>query len=180
MRTVRIFAPLLAVAAAAILAAGAGSATTVCSATGLGPAKPQAGLPKPVAAIRVRIVDAARRCDYAALGRIGNEHGTRLQFSFGGGQSAAAYWRQLERSGPRPKPMEALVKVLKLPYVRENGLYNWPSAHRLHPKERDWQALRVLYTPAQIAAMRRSGIGYSGYRAGFRPNGDWLFFVAGD
>ena len=31
-----------------------------------------------------------------------------------------------------------------------------------------------------IDRMRKSGIGYYGYRVGIRPNGDWQFFVTGD
>ena len=141
--------------------------------------------------MRLRIVAAARRCDYATLVRLGNERGRGLAFSFGGTTDPAAYWRMLERSGPRPKPMEALVKVLSLAYVpvgpdaravprARATLYAWPRAHRLNPSLRDWQALRVLYTQAQINAMRRSGIGYFGWRVGIRPSGDWLYFLAGD
>ena len=105
--------------------------------------------------------------------------------------NATAYWRMLERRGPRPKPMEALVKVLSLPYatVAADGravprakarFYVWPRAHRVNPSLRDWQALLVLYTQAQIDAMRRAGIGYLGYRVGMTPAGDWQYFIAGD
>jgi hypothetical protein len=162
-----------------------------CSASSLPPAKRVAGLPPPVASMRLRIVDAARRCDYAALVRLGNERGRGLAFSFGATTDAARYWRMLERNGPRPRPMEALVKVLALPYatVAYDGravprsrarFYVWPRAHRLNPSASDWRALRVLYTQAQIEAMRRSGVGYLGYRVGITPAGDWQYFIAGD
>ena len=171
---------LLPVVAVAAASASAGTSAGACSASGLTAVKPVSGLPKPVASMRARVADAARRCDYAGLERLANEHGKGLEFSFGASRSATAYWRGLERNGPRPKPMEALVRILKLPFVVENGFYNWPSAFQRRPKERDWQALRGLYTSGQIASMRRSGIGYFGYRAGFKPNGDWVFFVSGD
>jgi hypothetical protein len=161
-----------------------------CSASSLPAAKSVAGLPPRVASIRLRIVAAARRCDYAALVRLGNERGRGLAFSYGGTTSAPQFWRMLERNG-RPRPMEALVKLLALPYatVGLDGravprararFYVWPRAHRLHPSARDWQAVRVLYTQAQIDAMRRGGTGYLGYRVGITPAGDWQYFIAGD
>jgi hypothetical protein len=196
-RAAKTFAILaiLAVAAALVATSMAGerrdTGAVRCSASSLPPAKRVAGLPPRVASMRLRIVAAARRCDYAALVRLGKERGRGLAFSYGGSTSAAAYWRMLERNGPRPRPMEALVKVLSLPYaaVGVDGravprtrarFYVWPRAHRLNPSARDWQALRVLYTQAQIDAMRRAGIGYRGYRVGITPAGDWQYFVAGD
>ena len=176
-------------------AAAAGSrheaAAEPCSARSLPPAKRVAGLPPRVASMRLRIVAAARRCDYAALVRLANERGRGLAFSYGGTTNAAQFWRMLERSGPRPKAMEALVKVLSLPYaaVALDGrsvprararFYVWPRAHRLNPSATDWNALRILYPRAQIDAMRRGGSGYLGYRVGITPAGDWQYFVAGD
>jgi hypothetical protein len=162
-----------------------------CSASSLPPAKRVAGLTPAVASMRLRIVAAARRCDYAALVRLGNERGRGLAFSFGATADAAQFWRMLERNGPRPRPMEALVKVLALPFAtvaldgravppRRARFYVWPRAHRLHASTSDWQALRVLYTQAQIDAMRRSGVGYLGYRVGITSAGDWQYFIAGD
>jgi hypothetical protein len=186
--TVAVAAALM---ATAIAAERRDAAAVRCSASSLPPAKRVAGLPPPVASMRLRIVAAARRCDYAALVRFGNERGRGLAFSYGGTTDAAAFWRMLERSGRRPRPMEALVKVLALPYaaVAPDGravprararFYVWPRAHRLNASARDWQAVRVLYTQAQIDAMRRAGVGYLGYRVGITPAGDWQYFIAGD
>ena len=180
-----------ALVAAAVAADRHDGSAARCSASSLPPAKAVAGLPPPVASIRLRIVAAARRCDYAALVRLGNERGHGLAFSFGATSDAPKFWRMLERAGPRPRPMEALVKVLSLPYatVAPNGravpraqarFYVWPRAHRLNPSASDWRALRVLYTQAQIDAMRRGGVGYLGYRVGITPAGDWQYFLAGD
>ena len=187
---------LFAVSASLVAAlTGASSAadrgTARCSASSLPPAKTVAGLPGRAASMRLRIVAAARRCDYAALVRLGNERGRGLAFSYGGTTDPAAYWRMLERTGPRPRPMEALAKVLSLPYatVAADGravppararFLVWPRAHRVNPSARDWQALRVLYTQAQIDAMRRTGIGYTGWRVGITRGGDWQYFIAGD
>ncbi len=77
--------------------------------------------------------------------------------------------------------MEALVRVLALPYARnEANFYVWPSAHRARPRERDWNVLRTLYPPGLIERMKRQGTGYLGYRVGITPAGDWQYFVAGD
>lgn len=174
---------LASLVAAGALAAGASpgpGASAQCSASKLPAARAVTGLPKAVAALRLRIVAAARRCDYAALERIGNERGTRLAFSYGADRSAAAYWRKLERAGAKPPPMAALVKIFAMPSTRFEGFHVWPSAHRLRPTERDWQALRTLYTPAQIEQMKHGGIGYIGYRAGITPAGDWVYFISGD
>jgi hypothetical protein len=161
-----------------------------CSASSLPRGRAVRGLPAAVASMRLRIIAAARRCDYAALERLGNEVGRGLAFSYGANRSAAQFWRRLERNGSRPRPMEALAKVLAMPFARvyasgtpappnKGRFYVWPSAHRANPSERDWQALRTLYSPRQIEQMRRAG-SYFGYRVGITPAGDWQYFIAGD
>ena len=188
---------LAAALAVAVLAAptrapaAAAGAQEPCSASSLPAGGPVAGLPPAVASMRLRIVAAARRCDYGALVGLGRERGRPFHFSYGATMSAPQFWRMLERTGGEPKPMEALVKILSMPYAtvafsgravpRERArFYIWPSAHRERPTTRDWQALRPLYTQAQIDAMRRGGSGYLGYRVGITPAGDWQYFVAGD
>ena len=197
MKAVAIVAAGASLTAALVAAAGAADrggrsgAAAPCSAASLPPAKTVPGLPPRVASMRLRIVAAARRCDYAALARLGNERGRGLAFSYGGTSDAATFWRTLERSGPRPRPMEALVKVLSLPWaaVALNGravpprrarFFVWPRAHRLNPSASDWRAVRILYPQPQIDAMRRGGTGYLGYRVGITPAGDWQYFIAGD
>jgi hypothetical protein len=161
-----------------------------CSGSSLPRGRAVGGLPPAVASMRRRIIAAARRCDYAALERLGNEVGRGLEFSYGASRSAAHFWRRLERNGSRPRPMEALVRVLAMPFARvhANGtlaprkrarFYVWPSAHRANPGERDWQTLRTLYPRMQIEQMRRAG-SYFGYRVGVTPAGDWQYFIAGD
>jgi hypothetical protein len=161
-----------------------------CSASSLPRGQAVRGLPPAVASMCLRIIVAARRCDYPALERLGNEVGRGLAFSYGANRSAAHFWRLLERNGSRPRPMEALAKVLAMPFARVHAdgslappnrarFYVWPSAHRARPSERDWQALRPLYSPTQIDQMRRVG-SYFGYRVGITPAGDWQYFIAGD
>lgn len=191
MKAIALGVTMLLAAAVAGASPAAERGGLLCSASKLPAAKPVTGLPPRVASMRVRIVAAARRCDYAALVRLGNERGRGLAFSYGGTASAAQFWRMLERKGTRPRPMEALVKVLSLPHaaVAASGrtvpparaqFYVWPSAHRLNPTARDWHAVRALYSQAQIDSMRRGGTGYLGYRVGITPAGDWQYFIAGD
>jgi hypothetical protein len=165
-------------AAVAALAPAASPAGPPCSARGLHVQLPAQQLPAAVASTRRRLFAAALRCDYAALSRLADEHGRGLEFSFGAERSATAYWSAEER---RHVPvMRSLALVLTLPYSRYGGFYAWPSAYRDRPTDADWQALRRLYPQRTIDAMRRGGIGYSGWRAGIRPSGDWQFFVTGD
>jgi murein DD-endopeptidase MepM/ murein hydrolase activator NlpD len=169
-------------------ASPAAAADQRCSASSLPAGRPRLGLPAAVASMRLRIIAAARRCDYPALVRLGNERGRGLTFSYGASRSATEYWRTLERSPVRPRPTEALVKLLSMPHatVAADGyavppsrahFYVWPTAHHANPTDRDWRALRALYTPSQIERMRR-GRSYLGYRIGITPAGDWQFFVA--
>jgi hypothetical protein len=151
-----------------------------CSASGLNPSLPAQNLPPRVASMRARIVRAAVACDYARLERLARERGRSFEFSFGAGTSPAAYWRDLEHSR-RDDPLAKLVKILRLRFARYRlGGYAWPSAYRLRPGQADWNALLTVYSRAEVNRFRRSGIGYSGYRAGISKSGDWQFFVAGD
>lgn len=189
-----IVACVVALAAAAAVAAAErarAAPSARCSASSHPPARANTALSRAVDSMRLRIVAAARRCDYAALVRLGNERGRGLAFSYGGTTSASAFWRRLERSGADPGPMEALVKLLAMPHatVALNGrevapnrarFYVWPRAHRGNPSAADWRQLRTLYTAAQIERMRRGGAGYLGYRVGITLPGDWQYFIAGD
>ena len=197
-RCAAVAALVVALGSVATVAAVAGARAAPnarCSAASLPPARASTALPRAVDSMRLRIVAAARRCDYAALVRLGNERGRGLAFSYGGTMSPPAFWRMLERNGPEPRPMEALVKLLSMPHatVALNGrevapvrarFYIWPRAHRANPSESDWRQLRRLYTASQIERMWRGGgggyLGYLGYRIGITPAGDWQFFIAGD
>jgi hypothetical protein len=176
----RRLAPLIAVLA--LLAATTATARPAarCSAATLSARLPKQSLPAPVAAMRQRIVNAAVRCDYATLERIGNQ-GDRLAFSYGKAKSAAAYWRALDVRGGYP--LATLVRILRLPVTRnEARYYAWPSAYTQHPTKHDWDLLvRAGVLPRKEAdAERKHGNVYYGYRAAIRPNGDWQFFIAGD
>jgi hypothetical protein len=155
-----------------------------CSTAGVRLTLPQQQLPAEVAEVRQRVFDAAVACDYETLEEIALERGEGFTFSFGGGDSAAAFWREVEEAGTeRPLPMVALATVLTLPYTRnEAGSYAWPTAYDESPAAADWRALADagLYTEAELEQMQTQGTGYLGYRTAITPDGDWQFFVAGD
>lgn len=154
-----------------------------CSAAGLRLALPEQDLPAPVADVRKRIFDAAVACDYDTLEEIALEQGDGFTFSYGGGDSAAHYWRQVEEANTeQPLPMRALAAILATSYTRnETGSYAWPTAYSEAPSDEAWQALvdAGLSTQEQVDSMKAGG-SYVGYRTAITADGDWQFFVAGD
>jgi hypothetical protein len=177
---VRVLFVLAALLACVAAATASGAPLHGCSAAHLSGTLPKQKLPAAVASTRQRIVNAAVACDYAKLQRIGTEQGS-FSFSFGGGKSAAAYWRTQEARGK--KPLATLVRILKLKVVRnEAGAYAWPSAYTEHPTRADWDALvrAGVLTRKQADEQRTHGNMYYGYRAAIAKNGDWQFFIAGD
>ena len=155
-----------------------------CSTAGLRLTLPEQDLPPEVADVRRRVFEAAVACDYETLEEIALEQGEGFTFSYGGGDSAAEHWRDVEQANAEdPLPMRALAAILAIPYTRnEAGSYAWPSAYSEAPTEEAWQALvdAGLYTREQVDLMRTQGTGYLGYRTAITPDGDWQFFVAGD
>jgi hypothetical protein len=154
-----------------------------CSTAGVRLTLPEQELPPEVADVRERIFGAAVACDYETLEQIALEKGAGFTFSYGSGDSAAEYWRQVEEAGTeRPLPMLALATILTMPYTRnESGSYAWPTAYSESPTEEAWRVLVVsgLYTQEQIDSMKAGG-SYLGYRTAITADGDWQFFVAGD
>lgn len=172
----------IALALLAALAAFAGTARATaapaCSAARLGTTVPAQKLPRAVAAKRDAIVGAAVACDYAELQRL---TGRGFRASFGNERSAAGFWRSEERAGR--KPLATLVRILRLPYVRnETGSYAWPSAYRERPTRADWDALvrGGVLTRAAADRQRTAGNVYYGYRTAITPRGVWQFFLSGD
>lgn len=140
----------------------------------------QPGLPAPVAAKRKAIFQAALACDYDTLGSLASQDG--FNYTFGETGDPAAYWRRVEQEKQQDMPMATLVRILSLPYARnELKWYAWPSAYQEHPSAADWQALvdAHLYPADEVAQMRAAG-SYLGWRTAIRPDGAWMFFVAGD
>jgi hypothetical protein len=141
----------------------------------------QAELPDPVERSRIAIAEAAAARDYDALARLIPDDG--FEYTFGGPVPGGptAYWRRLEASTDEA-PLERLVAGLALPYAKVRGIYVWPFAFDRDPKqltEEELELLSTFATPREIEGWREFG-GYIGWRAGIEPDGDWIFYVAGD
>ncbi len=161
-------------------------AESSCSTSTIRTTLPEQELPEPVAAVRRAIWGAAIACDYEELERLALERGEGFTFSYGGGASAAEFWREVEETGTEdPLPLRALATILAMPSTRnETGSYAWPTAYEESPSDEAWQALvdSGLYSQATVDQMRNApgAGGYLGYRTAITAGGDWQFFVAGD
>lgn len=141
----------------------------------------QRELPDAVERSRIAIAEAAAARDYEALARLIPEDS--FEYTFGGPVPGGptAYWRRLEATTDEA-PLDTLVAVLALPHTRARGIYVWPFAFDRDPArltEDELERLSTFATPQEIQAWREFG-GYIGYRAGIEPDGDWIFYVAGD
>jgi hypothetical protein len=184
--------------AAALVAAGCGSGETVTvretvtdtesttvseTVVETAPAGSEAGaggLPAPVEAKRAAIAEAAASGDYESLRPLLAEE---FSYSFGGPFEGGpiAYWQSLEQQ-EGVRPIEILADLVRLPYTLYQGVYTWPFAFDKQPTE---------LVPAESGLLKDVGGtdlsddffpdgGYYGWRAGIEPDGDWIFFVAGD
>ena len=134
------------------------------------------GLPPAVEQRRAEVLRAAEAGNHETLARL-----TASEFSYTFGAPVAggpaAYWRQAEQRGEQP--LEALAAVLKLPYTLSRGVYVWPFAYDKSPAEITRYEERLLRRiPAGAPTLGPQG--YLGWRAGIRPDGSWIYFVAGD
>jgi hypothetical protein len=138
------------------------------------------GLPAPVEAKRAAIAAAAASGDYEALTPLMAE---QFSYSFGGQVEGGAigFWRSLEREQD-VRPIEILADLMRLPYTLFQGVYTWPFAFDKRPTE---------MVPSESGLLKDVGGtdlsddffpdgGYYGWRAGIEPDGDWIFFIAGD
>ena len=134
------------------------------------------GLPPAVEERRAEILRAAEARDHETLARL-TASGFTYTFGAPVAGGPAAYWRQAEQRGARP--LAALAAILKLPYTLSGGVYVWPFAFSNSPAEITRYEERLLRRiPA--GAVTLSPQGYLGWRAGIRPDGSWIYLVAGD
>jgi hypothetical protein len=136
------------------------------------------GLPDEVLKTHAEILSAAQARDFDALHQIIQRSG-EFRYTFGpdvpGG--AVAYWKSLEQKGQ--KPLETLATILTLPYTLSRGIFVWPFAYDKTPDEitaYEQQLLNRIPDGAKTVGPE----GYLGWRAGIRPDGRWVFYVAGD
>jgi hypothetical protein len=138
------------------------------------------GLPAPVEAKRAAIAEAAASGDYEALRPLMAE---QFSYSFGGPFEGGAigFWRSLEQE-EGVRPIEILADLVQLPYTLYQGIYTWPFAFDKQPSELVPYESGLL---EDVGGMDLSDDffpdgGYYGWRAGIEPDGDWIFFIAGD
>jgi hypothetical protein len=114
---------------------------------------PEPGVPEAVALTRDALLEAARERDYDAL---------------------------LKRTTDE-EPLEQLEQILELPYTLSRGIYVWPFAYDVESLGDLTAYERELLAPlGPLETVFVEGTGYLGWRAGIRPDGTWVFFVAGD
>ena len=138
------------------------------------------GLPFEVAMTREDIYRAAVANDYGALRSLIDLEA--FSYSFGEEGDPIGYWRQQEEAEV-PLLGDILPMVLHTRFGMNENIYVWPSAAAREASEwteADVQSMRDAgYTDDDIASFEQFG-GYTGWRAGIRADGTWLYFIAGD
>jgi hypothetical protein len=157
----------------ALVAAGCGGAQTVTVTRTV--TAPRPGARAAVARTNARLLAAAESGDYEKLRPLIPAKG--FAYSFGGDFAGGpiAYWKNVERSSGQ-RPIEILASILKMPYTLNRGLYVWPFAYDKRKGE------LTAYERRLLGPLVKSYVGgdYYGWRAGIRPDGKWIFFIAGD
>lgn len=138
------------------------------------------GLPSAVESTRAELLAAAQSGDYEELRPLIPTSG--FEYTFGGPVEGGpiGYWRELERTTDE-RPIERLAAVLEMPYTLSHGIYVWPFAYSLPGAGDLTDYERTLLAPlGRLGTLFVPGTGYLGWRAGIDPDGNWVFFVAGD
>jgi hypothetical protein len=177
---------LLVACAAPVLAASCGGRETVTVAETATQTETQSvtvtateatavGLPRAVAETHARLLAAAASGDYEELRPL---IGPGFSYTFGGPVAGGpiAFWQQTERESDE-RPMEILRRILELPYTLSAGTYVWPFAYDKAEQDLTPHERQLL---GDLAESFGAGSGYLGWRTGIRPDGTWVFFVAGD
>jgi hypothetical protein len=137
-------------------------------------------VPAPVEATRAELLAAAESGDYEQLRPLVPE---QFSYTFGGAVEGGpiAYWQRLEDE-QGVSPIAILADLLKLPSTYYQGNYVWPFAFPLSAGElipADRELLRDVGGEDMSDDFFPDG-GYYGWRVGIEPDGDWIFFIAGD
>jgi hypothetical protein len=134
------------------------------------------GLPEPVAQTHAALLAAAEANDEQALEALIEPNEFRYTFGENVPGGALAFWRSTyNESGS--DPIDTLARVLRLPYVLSQGIFVWPFAYDKEPGEMSEYELSLL---GNLMPRGQTEVGYLGWRAGIRPDGRWVFFIAGD
>jgi hypothetical protein len=137
-------------------------------------------LPAPVEETRAALHVAAESGDYETLRPLIPE---QFSYTFGGPVEGGpiAFWQQLEQESG-VSPIAVLADLLELPPVLYRGTYVWPFAFALESDELT-EYERGLLSDVGGEDLSDDFLpdgGYLGWRAGIEPDGDWVFFIAGD
>jgi hypothetical protein len=139
-----------------------------------------AGVPAAVEKTRVALLEAAESGDYEKLRPLVPETGFEFTFGDPVAGGAIAYWQELERRSDE-RPLATLAEILQMPYTLSRGSYVWPFAYDVASLDELTAHERELLAPlGPLESVFVEGTGYLGWRAGIRPDGTWVFFVAGD
>jgi hypothetical protein len=160
----------------ALGAAGCGGAktVTVTQTRTVTVTAPPPGVPAAVAKTHAQLLAAASG-DYEKLRPLIPAKG--FAYSYGGDFAGGpiAYWKNVEQTSGQ-RPIEILASILRMPYTLNRGLYVWPFAYDKRKSE------LTAYERGLLGPLVRSYVGedYYGWRAGFKPDGTWIFFISGD
>ena len=161
--------------ALALVAAGCGGAKTLTVTQTRTETVPPPGVPAAVGTTQARLLAAAETGDYEQLRPLIPAKG--FAYSFGGDFAGGpiAYWKNVEQSSGQ-RPIEILASILKLPYTLNRGLYVWPFAYDKRKSD------LTAHERGLLGPLAKSYVGedYYGWRAGLKPDGSWVFFIAGD
>jgi hypothetical protein len=158
----------------ALVVAGCGSAKTVTVTQTRTVTSPAPGLPVAVALTHARLLAAARSGDYERLRPLIPAKGFAYTYGVDRQGDPIEFWKHLGQ-GSAQKPIAILASILEMPYTLNRGLYVWPFAY--DKQKKDLTAYeRKLLGPL----MGYAGQDYYGWRAGIRPDGKLIFFIAGD
>jgi hypothetical protein len=164
-----------ALVALALVAAGCGATKTVTVTQVRTVAAPPPGLPAAVAQTQAQLLAAAESGDYEKLRPLIPPKG--FAYSYGGDFAGGpiAYWKNIEQTTGQ-KPIEILASILNMPYTLNRGLYVWPFAYDKRKSD------LTAYERGILGPLVKSYAGqdYFGWRAGIKPDGSWIFFIAGD
>ena len=145
-------------------------------------------LPAPARRMRELILEASQTGDVEALRPLIGTGSQITQLSLGGIEGDPVnFLREISGDGEGHEILAILQEVLEAGFVRMDAgtpheLYVWPyffayPLDKLDARQRV-ELFRIV-TAGDYEDMRLFG-GYNFYRAGISPEGQWVFFVAGD
>lgn len=145
-------------------------------------------LPEPVQRLRRLIIEAARSGDIERLRPLLGTSSSTTRLSFGEApEDPIAFLREISGDEKGYEILAILLEVMESPFVElplktDEAIYVWPyfvemSLDELSPEQ--LVELMTLATAGDYAAMQEFGA-YNFFRVGITPEGEWIFFVAGD